>query len=291
MATPDSIAHYLLRDVKRAVREFALIEASDRIAAGDRIAVGVSGGKDSRTLLELLARGVEIAGGSYEVVAVHVETASAGLPDQRPALKAWFEALGVPYAIAPLELPADECLSLECFRCTRLRRKALFRATLELGCNKVALPADECLPLECFRCTRLRRKALFRATLELGCNKVAFGHHADDAAVTTLLSLLYKGQVEGLAPRREFFAGQLTVIRPLIYVTEAEIKRYARARGWDFPPELECPRQADARRDKVAAFLASFRPREREQIRANLWRLSGDRADDLNGALKQQEDR
>lgn len=67
MATPDSIAHYLLRDVKRAVREFALIEASDRIA------VGVSGGKDSRTLLELLARGVEIAGGSYEVVAVHVE--------------------------------------------------------------------------------------------------------------------------------------------------------------------------------------------------------------------------
>ncbi|HRU93925.1 MAG TPA: ATP-binding protein [Anaerolineae bacterium] len=235
MATPDSIAHYLLRDVKRAVREFALIEA------GDRIAVGVSGGKDSRTLLELLARGVELpGGGSYEVVAVHVETASAGLPDQRPALEAWFQALGVPYAIAPLELPADERL-----------------------------------PLECFRCTRLRRKALFRAAIGLGCQKVAFGHDADDAAVTTLLSLLYKGQVEGLAPRREFFAGQLTVIRPLIYVTEAEIKRYARARGWDFPPELECPRQADARRDKVAAFLASFRPREREQIRANLWRLSG----------------
>lgn len=219
--------------MKRAVREFALI------APGDRIAVGVSGGKDSRTLLDLLARGVELPGGGrYEIVAVHVETASAGLPDQRPALEARFTALGVPYEIAPL-----------------------------------ALPADEPLPLDCFRCTRLRRKALFLAAGRLDCNKVAYGHHADDAAITTLLSILYKGQMEGLAPRREFFEGQLTLIRPLHYVTEAEIRRYARACEWEFPPELACPRQADARRDRVASFLAGLPPRERHQIRANLMRL------------------
>lgn len=235
MATPDSIAHYLLRTVKRAVREFALI------APGDRIAVGVSGGKDSRALLELLARRVELpGGGSYELAAVHVEMASAGLPDQRPALEAWFRALGVPYEIASLDLPLTEPL-----------------------------------PLDCFRCTRLRRKALFLAAGRLGCNKVAYGHHADDAAITTLLSILYKGRSERLAPRREFFEGQLTLIRPLIYVTEAEIRRYARARGWEFPPELQCPRSAAARRDKVAGFLSGLPAREREQIRANLARLSG----------------
>lgn len=233
MATPDAIAHYLLRSVKRAVREFALL------APGDRVAVGVSGGKDSRTLLDLLVRGVELpGGGDYELVAVHVETASAGLPEQRPVLEAWFTTLGVPYEIAPL-----------------------------------ALPPSEPLPLNCFRCTQLRRKALFLAAAQLGCNKVAYGHHADDAAITTLLSILYKGQVEHLAPRREFFEGRLTLIRPLILVPEAEIRRYVRACAWEFPPALECPQQVNARRNHVADFLSHFPSRERQQIRANLMRL------------------
>ena len=223
----------MLRSVKRAVRDFTLI------APGDRIAVGVSGGKDSRTLLELLARGVELpGGGSYELTAVHVETSSAGLPDVWPALEAWLQTLDLPYTSMPLDLPAAEPL-----------------------------------PLDCFRCTRLRRQALFHAAARLGCNKVAFGHHADDAAITTLLSILYKGRVEELAPRREFFKGQITLIRPLITVTEAEIRRYARARGWEFPPELECPHRADARRDRIAGFLKGFPSRERQQIRANLARL------------------
>lgn len=233
MATPESIAHYLLRSVKRAVRDFALI------APEDRIAVGVSGGKDSRALLELFARGVELpGGGSYEVVAVHVDTMSAGLPDRWPALQLWLETLGISYKSVPLSLP----------------------------------PA-EVLPLDCFRCARLRRKALFVAARELGCNKVALGHHADDAAITTLLSILYKGSVESLAPRREFFNGELTLIRPMIYVTEDQIRRYARASGWESLPAMACPRQSNARRDRTAAFLQSFPKREQKQMRANLVRL------------------
>ena len=233
MATPESIAHYLMRSVRRAVREFALI------APGDRIAVGVSGGKDSRALLELLTLGEALSGGgSYELVAIHVETASAGLPDQRPTLAAWFQTLNIPFEITPLELPPSESL-----------------------------------PLDCFRCTQLRRKALFLAAARHGCNKVAYGHHADDAAITTLLSILHKGQIENLAPCREFFGGQLTLIRPLIYVTEAEIRRYARACGWEFPPELECPRKDDARRDKVERLLVTFTQLAPKQTRANLIRL------------------
>jgi tRNA 2-thiocytidine biosynthesis protein TtcA len=112
---------------------------------------------------------------------------------------------------------------------------------------------------------------------------VAFGHHADDAAVTTLMSLMIKGRLEMLEPRRNFFDGRLTLIRPLIYTTEKEITQYARAQGWTFPPELACPREAEARRAKFERFLATFRDKERAQIRANLLRLC--QSVDFDGVL------
>jgi tRNA 2-thiocytidine biosynthesis protein TtcA len=231
VTTSDAIAGFLLRSVNRAVRDF------DLIADGDRIAIGVSGGKDSRALLDLLVRGVDIPG-DYEVVAVHVDGTGVGLPDQTARLEPWFRELGVAYLIKPLEVPEQEPL-----------------------------------PMDCFRCSWNRRKALFFAAEELGCNKVAFGHHADDAAVTTLMSMMYKGQVETLAPRLEFFQGRFLMIRPLITLSEAEIRRYARACGWVFPSELTCPREGSARRVQIEQFLATFPKKERHQIRANLWRV------------------
>ncbi len=222
----------MLKSINRAVREFNLI------VDGDRIAVGVSGGKDSRVLLDMLLRGVDIPG-TYSVVAVHVDGTEVGLPNLVPTLEPWFRELSVEYDIVPL-----------------------------------AVPDDESLPMDCFRCTFNRRKALFFAAERLGCNKVALGHHADDAAVTTLMNIGYTGQLNTLEPRRDFFAGRVTVIRPLIYTTEKEIARYAHAQGWVFPPELACPREADTRRAKFERFLATFKDKERQQIRANLWRLS-----------------
>ncbi len=226
----DTLAHYLLKRINRAVRDFNLI------VDGDTIAVGVSGGKDSRTLLELLWHGVDIPG-TYHVVAVHVDGSQAGLPRFAPTLEMWFRELGVPYAIVPLELPPGEPL-----------------------------------PLNCFRCSWNRRRALFRAADRLKCNKIALGHHADDAAVTTLMSLMYKGRLEPLAPRLDFFDGRFTVIRPLIYLPAFEIARYARARGWPVSPE--CPRSAETRRVRIERWLTTFPPKEREQIRANLWRAA-----------------
>lgn len=141
MADVEKLARNLLKSVNQAVREFRLIED------GDRIAVGVSGGKDSRTLLDLLIHGVDIPG-EYEVVAVHIDGTAVGLPALVPLLEPWFRKLGVEYEIAPLDVPEDEPL-----------------------------------PMGCFRCSWNRRKALFFAADRMGCNKVAFGHHADDAAV------------------------------------------------------------------------------------------------------------
>jgi tRNA(Ile)-lysidine synthase TilS/MesJ len=188
-------------------------------------------------LIDLLARGVDIPG-DYEVVAVHVDGTDVGLPDQTAWLEPWFRELGVEYVIKPLEVPEQEPL-----------------------------------PMDCFRCSWNRRKALFIAAGELGCHKVALGHHADDAAATTLLSMMYKGQVETLAPRPEFFQGRFLVIRPLITLSEAEIQRYARACGWASPSELACPREGSARRVRIEQFLATFPKKERHQIRANLWRV------------------
>jgi len=234
MATLDSIAGYLLKDINRAVHEFDLIEE------GDRIAVGVSGGKDSRALLELLLRGVDIPG-SYTVVAIHIDGSATGLPDLRPVLELWFDSLGVESACVPMETTPTEKL-----------------------------------PMSCYRCAWNRRRTLFHAADQLGCNKVALGHHADDAAATTLMSLMYKGRVETLEPRRSYFGDRLTLIRPLLYVTGAEIARYARASGWTFPPEQECPRREQSQRSQIDQFLSRFSTRERKQIRANLWRAARD---------------
>jgi tRNA 2-thiocytidine biosynthesis protein TtcA len=237
MADPEKLARNLIKSVNRAVRDFDLIQD------GDRIAVGVSGGKDSRTLLELLMHGVDIPG-NYELVAIHIDGSDVGLPALAPTLEPWLQNLGVDYHIAPLDVPKNEKL-----------------------------------PMDCFRCAWNRRKALFFAAEHMGCNKVAFGHHADDAAVTTLLSLMYKGRLETLEPRLSFFDGHFIVIRPLIYLTAADMARYARARGWEFPPELECPRSDLANRDssrrvQIERFLETFRGKEQEQIRANLWRAA-----------------
>jgi tRNA(Ile)-lysidine synthase TilS/MesJ len=88
---------------------------------------------------------------------------------------------------------------------------------------------------------------------------------------------MYKGQVESLAPRLSFFDGRFIVIRPLIYLSETEIQRYARANGWTFPKALSCPGAEEARRVHFERFLATFSPVEREQIRANLWRVTHER--------------
>lgn len=234
MASPASIADHLLIPVNQAVRRYGLV------ADGDRIVVGLSGGKDSRTLLALLARGVDIPG-DYALVAVHVDGTHVGLPDRKPALLPWLEGLGVAYEVAPMDVPEDEPL-----------------------------------PMDCFRCAWNRRKTLFFAADRLDANKVALGHHADDAAVTALLSLLYKGRLEALAPTLSYFDGRFEVIRPLILVAEATIRRYARACGWEaaLARAPSCPQEGETRRATLEAFLASFPNREREQIRANLWRAA-----------------
>jgi tRNA 2-thiocytidine biosynthesis protein TtcA len=231
MSDPDRIASFLLKPIARACKEF------DLLAEGDRVAVAISGGKDSRALLDLLLRYRTRVPFSYELIALHIVGISAGFPDLRPDLEPWFRELGIEYHFAPLELPPEEPL-----------------------------------PLDCHRCSWNRRKALFTAAVELGCNKLAFGHHADDAAATTLLNLMYGGRLETMLPRRDFFDEQVTVIRPLIYVPEKELARHAKAAGFPDLPPL-CPQGLTSERAQMKALLQHF-GRDQKQIRHNLWRAA-----------------
>ena len=230
MTDQDRLAYFLLKDVIRAVGEFDLIDP------GDRVALALSGGKDSRSMLDLLLRHRQKAPYHYRILALHVVGTRAGLPDLRPDLEPWLNELAVDYHFVPIDLPPDEPL-----------------------------------PLDCFRCSWNRRKTLFTAAVDLGCNKLALGHHFDDAAVTALINLLFHGRLETMEPRVAFFDGVITLIRPLIYIQEKKLLRYARAAGYpDRPP---CPYGEESKRAEVEAFLRRF-GRQREQICANLWRAA-----------------
>jgi tRNA(Ile)-lysidine synthase TilS/MesJ len=226
---------YLLKKLNKCHREHGLLED------GDRIALALSGGKDSCTLLDALLqrRGVE----RYTLVPIHVIAASdmdCGARADLRALCTWIDELGQDLDI----VTAEEVQG----RPRRLNQSP------------------------CFYCAWRRRKALFDRAQELGCNKLALAHHADDVAQTTLLNLFYQGKVTTMYPRVALFGGKLTIIRPLAYVPEHEIRRYARIAGFP-PPPPSCPtgdRSQRAVMRRVLRLVEANNP----HVRAHLWRAA-----------------
>ncbi len=232
----DRLAYYLLKSIAKANRLFGLF------SPGERIAVAVSGGKDSAALLELLCRWRGLP--RLDLVAVHVSPSGVAGCDggADPAgLEAWFRQIGVPYRIVPMEPPAGK------------PRRA------EMG--------------PCFHCAWRRRKALFYAAKELGCRRVALAHHADDAAVTTLLNLVYHGRCQTMAPVLEMFGGEIVLIRPLFLVEERDLVTFVRA--LDLPFQLStCDRGQDTRRASLAGILRQLEALN-PRVKRSLLRAAG----------------
>ena len=178
----------VLGAVRRAVQDY------DMIQEGDRIAVGVSGGKDSLLLFEAMWRLMRFYPRRFEVVPIHVDMGFADAdPAARAALEAYFEAKGTPLHVVPTQLA-----------------EILF--DVRGGKNACSL------------CSKLRRGALCTTCNQLGCNKLALGHHADDVLETMLLSFIYEGRLSTFEPVSLMDRTGVTVIRPMVYMYEGDIR-------------------------------------------------------------------
>ena len=188
------------------------------LADGDRIAVAVSGGKDSLTLLRLLHDRKQFTPIKYDLLAVHVDLGYPGYNVKD--LTSHFRKIGVKYHI---------------------ERVGLFKG-------------KKTRDVSCFWCSWNRRKALFQAAYRFGCNKVALGHHKDDIIETVLLNLFFHGEISAMSAKQELFKGKIILIRPLAYVEEDMIKRFAKEQGFS-KQECKCPNHDNTQRACVGEII------------------------------------
>ena len=170
----------LLSKARRAAEDYDMIEE------GDKIAVGLSGGKDSITLLYILATMRRFYPKKFEVVAITVDMGLEYDKDEVEALKKLCEELNVEYVIEPTEIG-----------------KIVFDVRKEQN--------------PCSLCANMRRGALNNTAVKVGCNKIALGHHADDLIETLFLSLFYESRLSTFSPVTHLERKNVTVIRPMIY--------------------------------------------------------------------------
>jgi len=207
-------AFFLTRKLHRAIRDH------DMIQDGDRILVGVSGGKDSMSMLRLLTHWQRHSPQKYMLLAAHVKGDARGSEIEVPdTFLRWLEQQGVPLEV-----------------------------------RDIILPEGEPLPMSCERCGRNRRRTLFEIADSTGCNKVALGHHLEDFSHTALLNLFEGGSLETMAFRRDYFGGRFSVIRPLAYIREHELVRFTRA--CDFPVwHSDCPMAGHSHREAARGLM------------------------------------
>ena len=225
------LEQHLLREMARASHEFRLIEP------GDRIAVAVSGGKDSHALLHLLHCLRRKAPFEFEIVALTLDQGQPGFRAEE--LVSYFDARGYAY-----RLVSEDTYSL-------------VKAKIPPGKSYCAL------------CSRLRRGILYHAALELGATKLALGHHADDAIETLLLNLFFAGQLKSMPPRLKSDDGRNVVIRPLIYCWERDLAEYAGMLEFPVVACGACGTQPDLERPRIKALLEEL-SRRNPHTRAHL---------------------
>lgn len=205
----------LLRIINRTIGKHALIRD------GDRIAVAVSGGKDSLTLARLLHIRRAASKEKYDLIAIHVLYPDPAAEQRREHLQALMDTWGIPITFSRMEIPPGEDW-----------------------------------PTSCHRCTWHRRRTLFQTAHALGYPKIALGHHQDDMFTTALMNMVQQGKFQAPALRLTLFDGAITLIRPLADVPEPDIRRYIRLLGVDIrQTSFDCPLAGTTERDAMKSIL------------------------------------
>ena len=210
----------LHRLVGRAIVDFNMI------GEGDRVMVCVSGGKDSYTLLDVLLALRDRAPVGFEIVAVNLDQKQPGFPAH--VLPDYLRSRGVPFHI---------------------EEQDTYRIV------KRVIPEGK---TTCGLCSRLRRGILYRVADELGATRIALGHHRDDILQTLFMNMFFGGKMKGMPAKLVSDDGRHVVIRPLAYVAEPDLERWAGHRGFPIIPCNLCGSQENLQRVRIKRMLADW---------------------------------
>jgi len=223
----------------RKVFEKAILDY-DMFREGDRLLAAVSGGADSLVLLTLLCGPLVSVAKNFEVVAAHLDMGFGGKEGSAwSRLEEHFQDLGCEYVMERTDIGP------------RAHR-----------------PGQKKNP--CFLCARQRRKRLFEIARERRCTKVLFGHHRDDIIETFLLNVLFSREISTMVPRQEVFSGRYQILRPMVYLEERLIKKFAREHRLPVTAEV-CPTSRTSHRRKVKLMLDELE-RDDRHVKDNIFR-------------------
>ncbi|MGE0330353.1 MAG: tRNA 2-thiocytidine(32) synthetase TtcA [Ramlibacter sp.] len=210
----------LCRLMGQAIVDFNMIEE------GDKVMVCLSGGKDSYGMLDILLKMQARAPINFSIIAVNLDQKQPGFPEH--ILPEYLTALGIPFHIENQD-------------------------TYSIVKDKIA-PGKTM----CSLCSRLRRGILYRVADELGATKIALGHHRDDMLQTFFLNMFFGGKLKGMPPKLVSDDGKHIVIRPLAYVPEKDLIRWAEHRQFPIIPCTLCGSQENLQRKQVGAMLREW---------------------------------